>query len=441
LLLLGLGATRAQDVCPHPGRLQYAEPKEDISTAESFPVGTVVSYDCRPGYVRISGKPLALTCGKDLQWSPTEPFCTVRKCRHPGELENGVIHVADLSFGSKATFSCHEGYRLVGVKEISCVLEGDGVDWSKALPFCESIPCEPPPKIANGHYTKQDEYRYQTVVTYACDDVPQGTDPFSLIGQDSIFCTQGADFNGVWSGPPPQCKVVKCENPRVENGRKIAGLGHSYSYRDSVEFMCDKGYVMNGAALITCEEDSTWSPPKPTCEKITEVVCAAPNIAHGVVIPTKSVYGQGEAVQLRCNAYCAFSDDQKEMTVTCQGQNTWSSLPNCTCGPESVGSTPHISHGRVIEGQKPVYSVGDFITIECYSGYTLHGEPRIQYTGQNRWTPEVPTCHLSAYITAIICVIVAVVVCLAAFWVYKKFFSQNGKRDSTPCSAEYKSCK
>ncbi|NXN98948.1 CR1L protein, partial [Rhinopomastus cyanomelas] len=425
-LLLGLGATRVQGECQPPDRLPYAEPREDISTSKSFPAGATVFYNCRPGYMGIPGRSLALTCGEDSQWSPTEPFCTARKCSHPGELENGVVHVTGLAFGSKATFSCQEGYRLVGVKEISCVIEGDGVAWSKALPYCERIPCEPPPEIANGHYTERPEYRYQTTVTYTCDDVPKGTDPFSLIGPASIFCTHDADFNGVWSGPPPQCKVVKCENPRVENGRKISGLALSYSYRDSVEFMCNEGYVMNGAAIITCEEDSAWSPPKPTCEKVTEVVCAAPKITNGVVVPAKAVYGQGEAVQLRCNAYCTFPDDRREMTVTCRGQNAWSSLQNCTCGPESVDSTPHISHGRVIEGQKPVYSVGDFITIECYSGYTLHGEARIQYTGQNQWTPEVPTCHLSAYITAIICVIVAVVVCLAAFWVYKKFFSQNG---------------
>lgn len=61
--------------------------------------------------------------------------------------------------------------------------------------------------------------------------------------------------------------VVKCENPKVENGKKIAGFGPSYTYRDSVMFECDPGYIMRGAETITCEENSIWSPPKPTCEK------------------------------------------------------------------------------------------------------------------------------------------------------------------------------
>ena len=68
------------------------------------------------------------------------------------------------------------------------------------------IPCEPPPSIANGRYTEAANYVYETAVTYTCDDVPKGADPFSLIGPATIFCTYDAHSNGVWSEPPPQCK-------------------------------------------------------------------------------------------------------------------------------------------------------------------------------------------------------------------------------------------
>ncbi|NXS60377.1 C4BPA protein, partial [Brachypteracias leptosomus] len=412
--------------CQPPERLHYAEPKESLTPMESFPVGTTVSYVCRPGYMAIPGKAASRTCGEDLEWSPIEQFCTERKCSHPGQLQHGFIHVTDLKFGSEATFSCEEGFRLRGTDRITCVIKNKGVDWDRDLPFCEKIPCEPPPSIANGHHTEGAEYLYQTTVTYTCDEAPRGADPFSLIGPDTIFCTYDEHLNGVWSGPPPECKVVKCDNPRVENGRKISGFGPSYSYRDSVRFECERGYVMVGEDIIVCGENSAWSPPEPTCEKAAGV-CGAPKIRHGAVIPVKSVYPEGESVQIRCDAHCAFLNGAKEMTVTCQGQDRWSSLQDCACGNESLGSTPHISYGRVIDGQKSSYSVGDFITIECYAGYTLHGEARIQYVGDNRWMPEVPTCHLSKCFFLILPkVIVAVVVLLAGFWVYKKFFSQNG---------------
>ncbi|KAF2976111.1 hypothetical protein EK904_014682 [Melospiza melodia maxima] len=306
--------------CPKPDRQQNAELDESSRDLQDFPPGTKISFTCRPGYIRVPGKSLTWTCGNNLQWSQTSVFCTV-------------------------------------------------------------IPCEPPPRIANGEYEERGSYVYQSSVTYRCLDVPEGSDPFSLIGSDTIYCTSDAHSNGVWSGLPPECRVVKCEDPRVENGRKMSGFGLPYRYKDSVVFECNQGYFMVGAQVITCEADNIWVPPQPTCEKITPEMCLAPKIPNGALIPAKGAYAKGEAVQIRCNAGCSFPDGSAEMTVTCQEQSSWGALQHCSC--ESEGG----------------------------------------------------------YIIAIICVIVVVVVLLAAFWIYKKFFSQNGKRDSTPSSAEYKMCK
>uniref|UniRef100_A0A8C3KPM9 Sushi domain-containing protein n=1 Tax=Calidris pygmaea TaxID=425635 RepID=A0A8C3KPM9_9CHAR len=420
MALSWLGAARAQGMCPPPDRLQYAELEktEVLETTQGFPIGTTVSYVCRPGYMKILGKSSSRTCSEDLQWLPREQFCKERKCNHPGELMHGSVHVTNLAFGSEATFSCVEGFRLVGPDRVSCVIKDNGVDWSRDLPVCEAIACKPPLSIPNGSYTEAKSYVYQTAVTYSCNQAPAGDDPFSLIGPATIFCTFDEHSNGVWSEAPPQCKVVKCDNPIVENGKKTSGFGLHYRYRDSVMFECNPGYFMTGSDVITCGGDNTWSPSKPVCEKS---VCGAPKIKNGVVVGKKSVYEEGESVQIQCNAYCAFPDGAQDMTVTCQGHNTWSSLQNCT----SSDSTPSINHGRVIDGQKPSYSVGDFITIECYTGYTLHGEARLQYVGENRWNPGVPTCQLSFFFF-LPKVIVAIVVLLAAFWIYKKFFSQNG---------------
>ncbi|NXV77007.1 C4BPA protein, partial [Atlantisia rogersi] len=383
--------------CLAPDRLQYAELEDTFSATESFPVGAEVTYVCRPGYMAIPGKPRVRMCGKDLEWSPIEPFCTARRCRHPGELENGVVNVPSLTFGSAVTFSCDKGFRLRGTREISCVIKGKGVDWNRDLPFCERIPCDPPPSIANGHYTEADSYVYESSVSYTCNSVPKGQDPFSLIGQATILCVSNEDSNGVWSGPPPQCKVVKCDNPTVANGRKRFGFGPSYGYRDTVMFECNPGYFLNGSDIIECGENSTWLPPVPTCKKSTGDKCGHPGVVFGLVIPEKFLYNKGESVEIKCDSDCAFPDGTGEMTVTCEGQNTWTSLKKCECTKPTSGLTPHISNGQVIEGQKPSYSVGDFIRIECYTGYELDGEAQIQYEGGNQWYPRVPTCQLSKY--------------------------------------------
>uniref|UniRef100_A0A8C0U157 Membrane cofactor protein-like n=1 Tax=Cyanistes caeruleus TaxID=156563 RepID=A0A8C0U157_CYACU len=366
---------------------------------QDFPAGSQISFICRPGYIRVTGMSLTWTCGDDLQWSREGVFCTERKCPYPGDLENGYFDPTDLTFGSKLTFFCKEGYRLQGSEEISCDIKGEGVGWSAALPSCEKIPCEPPPKIANGVYEERVSYVYQSSVTYRCQDVPKGSDPFSLIGNATIHCTSDEHSNGVWSGPPPECRVVKCEDPRVENGRKKSGFGNSYSYKDSVVFECEQGYFLVGAEVITCEESSTWVPPIPACEKILVAapaeVCPAPEVPNGLLVPVKADYNKGESVQIRCNPGCSFPDGSAEVTVTCGEQRSWGALQHCACEPKGSGSTPVINYGRVAAGEKSSYSVGDFITIECYTGYTLQGEPRIQYTGDNQWVPAVPSCQLS----------------------------------------------
>lgn len=68
------------------------------------------------------------------------------------------------------------------------------------------IPYEPPPTIANGEFQESDSYVYGSSVTYRCQSVPKGTDPFSLIGTATISCTADAHSVGVWSGPPPECR-------------------------------------------------------------------------------------------------------------------------------------------------------------------------------------------------------------------------------------------
>ncbi|KFQ34082.1 C4b-binding protein alpha chain, partial [Merops nubicus] len=417
--------------CPPPSRLYYAELEESFAAAQSFPVGTTVSYACRPGYRAIPGRSPRRTCGADLQWSPVEQFCTERSCNHPGELDHGYVHVTNLTINSKATFSCERGFRLIGTDQSTCVIMNKAVGWDRELPFCERIPCEPPPSIANGRYTEAEHYFYQSSVTYSCDDVPGGTDPFSLIGPATIFCTQDEHFNGVWSEQPPQCRVVKCDNPSIENGRKSSGFTPPYRYKASVTFECNPGYFMVGSRIITCQENSTWS-PKPACEKTFTYETSEGLTELLIFTHTQGLFDGSFLNLLRVPA----------LFLDFISVSFFFSTPFFPGRSESPGSAPHIKYGSIVGGRNESYSVGDFITIECYPGYTLHGEARIQYIGENQWVPGVPTCQLSKlFFLTLPKVIVAIVVLLAAFWVYKKFFSQNGKRHSTPCTAEYKICK
>ncbi|XP_065450656.1 complement component receptor 1-like protein [Chrysemys picta bellii] len=257
-LLLLLPLPRARGICDSPPRLSFAELPGVVNN--SYPVGTKLKYSCRPGYMLGSGKSPYVTCLANSTWSVDPEFCVGRPCKQL-ELENGRVHFMDLRFGATANFSCNEGYRLNGPTSAQCVVVGNGVDWDKELPHCEAIPCLPPPGITHGSHTGQtvQEFSFGSAVTYKCD---QG---FSLIGEASIHCTTKDNVNGQWSGPAPECKVVKCPEPEVKNGKKQSGYGLHYSYGNTVIFECDSGYTLKGSSSVKCEANNSWFPSLPTC--------------------------------------------------------------------------------------------------------------------------------------------------------------------------------
>nr|XP_048683015.1 membrane cofactor protein-like isoform X6 [Caretta caretta] len=396
LLALALLPRGALGSCGTPPKLSFAELQDESKAKEEFPVGTTVTYNCRPGYQRVAGQSPTLTCEEKSVWSEPKMFCQGKSCGHPRDLANGKVHITDLLFGSNITFSCDEGFRLVGHNTSLCVIDGTRVTWNHELPFCEAIPCHPPPDIKNGRHSgdSNTEYTYGSTVTYSCNTVPRGTDPFSLIGEASIHCTSDKDQNGIWSGEPPQCKVVKCSNAEVENGRKLSGFGPSYSYQDAIIFECEAGYFMVGSHMIVCQANNLWSPPVPTCEK---EVCPDLVISHGrVKSGAKPHYVVGDHVTIEC--YAAYTMPG-EPTIHCTDKFKWEPvIPECrlqVC-PDLV-----ISHGRVKSGAKPHYVVGDHVTIECYAAYTMPGEPTIHCTDKFKWEPVIPECRLRVYIIII----------------------------------------
>uniref|UniRef100_A0A8C8SJP2 Sushi domain-containing protein n=1 Tax=Pelusios castaneus TaxID=367368 RepID=A0A8C8SJP2_9SAUR len=446
LLALALLPAEAQDGnCGAPPRFSFAELQETFQTQTDFPVGTKLTYSCRPGYMKIPGKSNTVTCKSDSTWSPVIDFCQVKSCGNPGHLQYGSINIPGLTFGSEITFSCDEGYRLVGIKSSRCVLHEQSLAWNPEMPVCDAIACLPPPEIKNGKHSGEPDthYTYGSSVTYSCDTVGSGASPFSLAGEASIHCTSDPNKNGIWSGNAPECKVIKCKNVEIENGRKISGFGPSYIYRNVITFECNSGYHLVGNRMVTCEANNSWVPELPTCEKTTPSTCSMPMLPNGEVSPSKPHYISGDAVTLTCHANYEFSNNARSKTVVCSGDDVWSpSVETCQPVKQESFEELEIKHGKIILGEKLKYSVGDMVTIECNSGYTMHGVPKIQYMGKNRWQPEVPKCQLSVYIIVIICVLVIAAVGVpVGFFIHKKHISQAGKGGPTSGSVQYDSCK
>ncbi|XP_023802871.1 membrane cofactor protein-like, partial [Cyanistes caeruleus] len=100
----------------------------------------------------------------------------------------------------------------------------------------------------------KEHFVYGDSVTYWCHSPRRGQRPFSLVGEATIICTTTDNMNGVWSSPAPECKVVTCKQPRVENGKLLSGYRPHYTFGDTVVFDCDLHYSLSGSGASSCRD-------------------------------------------------------------------------------------------------------------------------------------------------------------------------------------------
>ncbi|XP_033009860.1 uncharacterized protein LOC117049229 [Lacerta agilis] len=253
--------------CTHPrvasATLRSGDPKD------SYPAGTVLRYRCIPGYEPIPGETLSLTCLDTSKWSVENPrFCQgkfhlIRRRCTAVTIENGRIVIpSPMQIGDEITLGCNEGYRLIGEKTLRCVLVGDKAEWHTDPPICRQIRCYPPDNIEFGSHSGQphEEFHYGSTVTYTCNE------GFSLIGSPNSTCSPSSTSTaGVWLPRPPKCKVVRCREPEIENGRVTTPTQDIYTYGDRASFECNPGYVMVGRSTCTCGPNHGWIPRFPKC--------------------------------------------------------------------------------------------------------------------------------------------------------------------------------
>nr|XP_025034330.1 complement decay-accelerating factor-like isoform X4 [Pelodiscus sinensis] len=310
--------------CGVPPRFRSAAVSKEDEMKSYYPPGTTVTYVCRPGYEPTELMPSA-TCLENVTWSESPEFCTRKSCPAPEgpkngrvvdgtdylfgtrvnitcnhgfklrgrnfiqcvlngnpwtqlptcegkpcrqlEVENGRVELFDLHFGATVSFSCDDGYRMIGPASAQCVLRGNGVDWDKEVPRCKAIPCLPPPNIPHGSHNHlgEEEFVFGSLVTYSCDK------GFSLVGEASIHCTTNDRISGEWSGPAPECKAISCLPPlNITHGSHNHLGEEEFAFGSAVTYSCDEGFSLIGEASIHCTTNDRvngeWSGPAPECK-------------------------------------------------------------------------------------------------------------------------------------------------------------------------------
>lgn len=416
--------------CKAPSWFPYAN--RITQTNESvFPIGTPLTYECRPGYIK---RQFSIVCEQNSDWTSAENKCIRKSCANPKDPQNGIVHVlTDIQFGSNITYTCNTGYRLIGSSTAVCIISDNGLVWDNEAPICDRIPCGAPQAITNGEFlVPTEDFYYGVVVTYRCKTGDRGKKLFNLVGEPSLHCTSNDGEVGVWSGSPPQCvELGKCTPPHVENAVMVSESRSLFSLRDTVEFRCQPGFIMEGISSVQCQDLNKWEPELPSCFKVKSCGPFLDQLPNGNVLFPLNLQ-IGAKVSFVCNKGFQLKGNSASYCILAGRDSIWnSSVPVCervTC------IIPEYMSGICEELKMKKYYYGDNVTLECKDGYTLDGSSQSQCQLDATWDPPLANCvsrSNSALILGIciglIIFILLIIVSCCLIRNYKKGKTTDGK--------------
>ncbi|KAI8510944.1 hypothetical protein Bbelb_118600 [Branchiostoma belcheri] len=313
----------------------------------SNPVPTcqdVVTFSCDQGY-ELTGS-TSVTCQVDGTWSGNIPDCNAR----PAPANGAVSPTGAVSYPNGVTFTCNTGYILNGTADTTCTADGT---WSNPVPTC----------TANGAVSPTGPVSYPNGVTFTCNP------GYTLNGAATPTC----QADGTWSNPEPTCAPIQCPPRTAPDNGAVSPTG-PIIYEEGVEFSCDQGYVLNGAATATCTADGTWSHPVPTCSR-RQLQCptlTAPT--NGALSTTATSYQT--VVTFTCDPGYVLNGTTN---ITCTADGTWDNpVPTCTLDRIKVSICPPEIEDLVL---------GETVPITCNTT-GLPGDYNYQWTVDGAVVPN-----------------------------------------------------
>lgn len=401
-------------------------------TDNVFDFGTTVSYSCQPGYSLVGGR--RTTCRSDGRWSNMEApvTCVVINCSRPEPPDNGRMESGeDLSFGSNVDFYCDRGYKLIGASRLRCRHNGH---WNGSTPICRVVSCGSPPRVANASVSANSTV-YGSVANYRCHSGFEHSSGSDLV---SRIC----DSSGLWTGPSPSCRKIRCADPpqpehgyssgsqfvfdsvvtyQCRRGYKLVGESRRRCRADKtwsgtvpvcerqrcptphdpvngrivsssvttfpgsvLEFECDLGYRLVGSRLVRCTEEETWDAVFPRCEMVS---CGQPPAVDHATIDSLA-FSYNDVVHYVCHRGYQRSGSG---SVRCQADGNWDTAGDPTvCERITCGSPPYVEHSSVVETG---LQYGDVIYYVCDEGYDLNGNNLLECDADGRWSGDLPGCE------------------------------------------------
>lgn len=95
--------------------------------------GIIAQYICHENYTLIGNENRSCTL---TGWTGKHPQCLVDWCPEPPQINGGKIKISGRRAGSTVTYTCDDGYVLIGEDLLSCGLGGE---WTGKSPVCRYV--------------------------------------------------------------------------------------------------------------------------------------------------------------------------------------------------------------------------------------------------------------------------------------------------------------
>uniref|UniRef100_A0A3Q2I6T1 p-selectin n=1 Tax=Equus caballus TaxID=9796 RepID=A0A3Q2I6T1_HORSE len=357
----------------------------------NFSFNSECSFRCPEGF-KLNG-PSKLECLASGMWTNYPPQCVAVQCPPLKTPERGnmtCVHAAKaFQLPSSCSFSCEEGFALVGPDVVQCTASGV---WTASAPVCKALQCQDlaPNKAHVNCSHPFGAFRYQSTCSLTCDE------GFLLVGEHELQCLD----TGHWSAPLPECRAITCTPlPSPRNGTMtcVRPLGDS-SYKSTCQFTCDEGFSLSGPERLDCTPSGHWTGSPPMCEAIKCPELFAPEWGSLDCSDTHGEFNVGSTCHFSCNKGFRLEGPNN---VECTASGRWTALPP-TCEGEKSVPTPEVRCPALITPEQGTMScrhhLGTFgLNTTCYfgckAGFTLTGDSAVRCRPSGQWTAVAPACR------------------------------------------------
>ncbi|XP_052242156.1 CUB and sushi domain-containing protein 1-like isoform X13 [Dreissena polymorpha] len=142
-----------------------ADPHRHDDTSNGTVFLSTVTFLCNDGYELVGANTSG--CTELSKWRPEVPNCKIKDCGHPPDLAYGTCIATNTTFQSIGLCSCITGYTLTGQNSIECLANGS---WRGPDGICTIKNCENPIADPNRHDDTSNGTVYLSTVTFSCHD-------------------------------------------------------------------------------------------------------------------------------------------------------------------------------------------------------------------------------------------------------------------------------